>query len=541
MWTWLILHTLSAVALAAVALALGRWLRLGPAARHALWLVVLLKLLTPPVVSWPWSVPVALPGPTAPGAGRPEPTPPTETQTADTGVPAVFEFVRAPVAETPALETGPSAEPHLSADVWSVVAGGIWLAGGVFVAGRELLRAWRIRRLLEHARPAPPELVTVAQGLAGAMNMSLPRLAVLPGLGSPVIWALGPARLLWPAGLEEGLPSEGLRAVLTHELAHLRRRDHWVGWLVLAAGCLWWWHPLFWLVRRRLHREAELACDAWVVARLPAARRAYAEALLLVCQRWSAPAAAPALGAAGQRRDLERRLIMVMGESVPYRLTLRWVLGVGALAVLGIPTLTSGQQPDKTEKPAFNVVTVAEDPAGDREQRIRELEGKVEALLREIQALRGGQPKHAQPGEKHAPKTAGATEQHASKTGRATFEFSRQPYRVEVPITSGGGSVLWRTPTDKGGEPGGPINEVTLIRATYKLKQAQAEALGKFLSDNVKASVMETKVDGESVIVTTTPEAQRVVMQIIALMQGKVPGGRTYYWQPGAPAKEMAK
>jgi beta-lactamase regulating signal transducer with metallopeptidase domain len=532
MWTWLILHTLSALALAAVALALGRWLRLGPAARHALWLVVLLKLLTPPLVSWPWSLPVALPRPTAPDAGRPESTRPADAQASEAGVPAVFEFVRAPVKEAPALAAAPAAEPVSLADAALVLAGSVWLLGGVFLASRELIRAWRIGRLLEHARPAPPGLAGVARELADDMNMSPPRLAVLPGLGSPVLWAVGSARLLWPAGLEEGLPPEGLRTVLTHELAHLRRRDHWVGWLVLAAGCLWWWHPLFWLVRRRLHREAELACDAWVVARLPAARRAYAEALLLVCQRWSAPAAAPALGAAGQRRDLERRLIMVMGESVPYRLTLRWVLGVGALALLGIPTLTSGQQPEKTEKPAFKVVAVAEDPAGDREQRIRELEGKVEALLKEIQALRGGQAKRAQPTAKHAPKTAGTA-----------YEFGRtrgEPYGNEVHSMPGfAGTEYWLT--TKGGEAGGPVSEVTLIRATYKLKQAQAEALGKFLSDNVKTSVMETKVDGESVIVTTTPEAQRVVMQIIALMQGKVPGGQNYYWQLGAPAKGMAK
>src|SRR3954452_14125601 len=58
MFAWLLLHTAAVLALVAVVLALCRWGRLGPAARHALWLVVLLKFLLPPVVCWPWVLPV---------------------------------------------------------------------------------------------------------------------------------------------------------------------------------------------------------------------------------------------------------------------------------------------------------------------------------------------------------------------------------------------------------------------------------------------------------------------------------------------------
>jgi hypothetical protein len=344
-----------------------------------------------------------------------------------------------------------------------------------------------------------------------------------------MVWALGRVRLLWPESLEVGLTPAGLRAVLVHELAHLRRRDHWVGWLVLAAGCLWWWHPLLWLVRRRLHCEAELACDAWVVATLPGARREYAEALLTVCQRWSQPAAAaPALGAAGQRRDLERRLLMVMREQVPYRLSLRLMLGIGFLGFLAIPALTSGQDTKEAPKsPQPEKTTYVAEPTpvkgrvvNEREARIRELEAKVEALLREIQALRGekagsGGAKidNAYPKNTYVPVTAekAAPAEYKKDTKDGVYAYTA--------------TKEYRPPE----AADGPVNEVTLTRTTYKLKAAQAEALGKFLSENVKASVMETKVEGDNVIVTTTPEAQRVVTQIIGLMQGKSPTGANYY------------
>jgi TonB family protein len=57
-----------------------------------------------------------------------------------------------------------------------------------------------------------------------------------------------------------------LRAVFSHELAHIRRRD----WLfhVLAEGlcAIYWLHPLFWLAKRQLYREAERAADDVVLS-----------------------------------------------------------------------------------------------------------------------------------------------------------------------------------------------------------------------------------------------------------------------------------
>ena len=74
-------------------------------------------------------------------------------------------------------------------------------------------------------------------------------------------------------------------ALLLHELAHVKRRDHIVGWIELVAGIVWWWNPLFWFVRSALREQAELACDVWVITTLPNGRRAYAESLLALSAR----------------------------------------------------------------------------------------------------------------------------------------------------------------------------------------------------------------------------------------------------------------
>jgi hypothetical protein len=59
MLIWFAETTLVATVLAAIAALAGRCLRLGPVARHVLWLVVLVRLVAPPVLSWPWSVRLA--------------------------------------------------------------------------------------------------------------------------------------------------------------------------------------------------------------------------------------------------------------------------------------------------------------------------------------------------------------------------------------------------------------------------------------------------------------------------------------------------
>jgi len=61
---------------------------------------------------------------------------------------------------------------------------------------------------------------------------------------------------------------EKLDAVLAHEGAHVRRRDGLVAALAGINRCIFWFHPLAWMLERRLRLLAELACDEWCVAAL---------------------------------------------------------------------------------------------------------------------------------------------------------------------------------------------------------------------------------------------------------------------------------
>jgi hypothetical protein len=89
--------------------------------------------------------------------------------------------------------------------------------------------------------------------------------------------------LLIPEGLADRLPPSQLASIVSHELAHLRRRDNFWASVHTVVETLFWFHPAVWLIERRLLDERERACDEDVLAAglEPAA---YAEAILNVCR-----------------------------------------------------------------------------------------------------------------------------------------------------------------------------------------------------------------------------------------------------------------
>src|SRR5262249_44539898 len=145
------------------------------------------------------------------------------------------------------------------------------------IAARRMVR---FRRLLRHARPAPAELQARAAELAARLGLThCPAVALVPGSVPPMLWmAVGRPTGYLPADLLEKLDPSERETLLAHELAHLRRRDHWVRWLEFVVQGVYWWYPLVPLARRQMQVHEEECCDALVVGVLPA--RSYAAAIV---------------------------------------------------------------------------------------------------------------------------------------------------------------------------------------------------------------------------------------------------------------------
>jgi hypothetical protein len=228
-----------------------------------------------------------------------------------------------------------------------------WLAGSLLWLGATAWRVRRFRRLLRFARPAPPELGERACALAGRLGLRrCPGVWLVPGPVSPMLWALGgPARLLLPHTLWQRLDDDQRDALLVHELAHYRRRDHWLRFVELIATGLYWWHPVVWWARHELRAAEEECCDAWVVWALPAAARAYSLALLetMTFLGEAPPLGVPAQSGIGHLHTLKRRLTMIMRGTTPRALS--WtgcfaVFGLGVVLLPWLPTRAASEPPD---------------------------------------------------------------------------------------------------------------------------------------------------------------------------------------------------
>lgn len=367
-------NALAAAVLAVLAVAVGRACR-RPAVSHALWLLVLLKLLTPPLVDVP------VPWPVAPPAAEPETivvTAPDEDvsgATLDDPPEAVLVPV-APDAEEPLTVVAEPPAPAVAAAplAWRGPVALAWLAGAAAWLALTAVRGRRFARLLRYGRKAPAWLQAETDRLAKRLGLaSSPAVLLLPGRVAPMVWSLGAsARLLLPRELLARLDDDGRQALLAHELAHLRRRDHRVRLFEALTTALYWWHPVVWWARRELREAEEQCCDAWVLWALPGAAKCYALTLVETVDFLSeSRAPLPALASGfGTGDDLRRRVTMIMQGSAPRSLSWGGLLGVLGLGAFLLPVVPIWGQEPQEEKRVIRLKTADGEKKAAEEKKV---------------------------------------------------------------------------------------------------------------------------------------------------------------------------
>ena len=96
----------------------------------------------------------------------------------------------------------------------------------------------------------------------------------------PAVFGLVRPVLALPILMMTGLPPEVVRAVLAHELAHIRRHDYWFNLVQMAIEAVLFFNPAVWWISRQIRIDREACCDA-MAARLLGRPGALAEALSL--------------------------------------------------------------------------------------------------------------------------------------------------------------------------------------------------------------------------------------------------------------------
>ncbi len=291
-----------------------------PRAAHVLWLLVLVKLVTPSFVTLPV---IEFPSGTA----------------ADAALPAMELAGSATATTADVAALAPTFEPPASIPLSTLLLWA-WALGSAVVLVWSLARIVRFHRVLvSTSSPAPGSLQRAACRIAGRLGLSkAPAIFTANARIVPLVWWVGGrVRVVIPAELVRSMEAEQLDGILAHELAHIRRCDHVVRWLEWLTCVACWWNPLAWWARKGLRHNEEICCDALVLARLKSNPRTYASSLLTAIEFLSAQALRPPALASGMdgSGSLEWRFKMIVSTK-PLRETPCWLRALALLCVLAI-------------------------------------------------------------------------------------------------------------------------------------------------------------------------------------------------------------
>jgi TonB family protein len=216
----------------------------------------------------------------------------------------------------------------------------IWFSGAAVWCLRWLMLRRRFARALKAGSEIADGPAAVALHRAKAW-LSLRRetsLVESPLVCEPGVWRTWRPVVVLPKGLTGKLSSEELEAVMMHELIHVSRSDNLLGTMQMLICCLFWFHPLVWMIDRRLLAERELVCDEDVI-RYIGEPKVYAEGLWKVAQfglGWNLAGVSHAAGS-----DLKRRIeLMLDGKHRTKLSAAGWAMTGSAVAALLVAAFT---------------------------------------------------------------------------------------------------------------------------------------------------------------------------------------------------------
>ncbi|HLJ74401.1 MAG TPA: M56 family metallopeptidase [Thermoanaerobaculia bacterium] len=287
----------------------------------ALWLLALVRLVAPVTLPWSWSL---------------------------------YNFVPIHPGIELQLRASAFAVPlWIGAWKWLVA---VWACGFLFVTARIIVASARTQLLVWRALDsggATPAAWHIVEKARAELRIRRKVLVVeSPLIDGPALHGVLRPALLLPDGMCRTFGEDELRHVILHELAHLRRHDIAVNWLLNAIRAVHWFNPLVWLAVGHVQEERELACDELSLSCLrPNERIGYGLTILKLIEQFRSSERVPALvGIVNQKQQMRRRLIMIRSDRCRSRLMLPVVAVLCAIGLMGLADapVSSRSCPPKT-------------------------------------------------------------------------------------------------------------------------------------------------------------------------------------------------
>jgi len=247
--------------------------------------------------------------------------------------------------ETPTMNETVATEFELESISWQGLVFSGWLVGMLVLLALLVRRIYFVRRLIVNSRSANERSLEMLEecrcriGIRQSVELRLTGNKLSPavcGLFKPVI--------LIPAALLKKLSREKLKAVLIHELAHIKRDDAWVNLLQTMLLIVYFYNPLVWIANAMIRRIREQAVDEMVLVTLRPETKSYSNMLIDIAEMafWRPNFSLRIIGVVESKKALERRINHMLTRPVPKSSKLG-CLGLIAIVVIGAILLPMGR------------------------------------------------------------------------------------------------------------------------------------------------------------------------------------------------------
>ncbi len=422
-----------ALVLATAAMAVSAKAR-RPHLAHMLWLLVFIKLVTPPILMIPIEV---SPAPSHHTIATNDTSEPDVTATPSTGSPTLTSSAWSDITGT-ALRARPC-------------LGAIWVLGAAVVLAWSMARVYRFDRLLAaESRVAPETLQTAAELTARRLGLrTIPVICTTSSHLSPMVWWTGGhVRVILPSAMLVQMEAGQWQWILAHELAHVQRRDYLIRWLEWLACACFWWNPVVWWAQRNLRAAEEICCDELVLSRLHPKPKCYANCLLAAVEFLARPALrAPAMASEiNSGGVLERRFKMIVSGKPNRRNSRRLQVCVLLAAMVVLPLGVASAQDYKAVAKRLQAAVAAGELTGEQARTMlatlpnagadkKEVDGDA-AAKRIRTAVQAGKMTREEARSKMAAIKKEATEK-APEPGRARARLMEMRKDLEAAVRAG--------------------------------------------------------------------------------------------------------
>lgn len=163
----------------------------------------------------------------------------------------------------------------------------VWLSSIPIALGYFGIRYSTFCYWLRHADRIPnTRIESILAKLKNELSVKRPvQIIALDFPLGPAVIGLAKPTILLPIQLVNHLGDDALRALIAHELIHIRRGDLVCSMMQTIVSSLWWFHPAVWFANKSLSREIERRCDEETIASIGCSNSTYARCLLAVLEQ----------------------------------------------------------------------------------------------------------------------------------------------------------------------------------------------------------------------------------------------------------------